>query len=251
MLIVEIVLIAVLGSVLGSFFNVVIDRVPRKESIVFPASHCSSCGVKIPPWLNIPIVSYIRLKGKCRSCGAKFHWHHLAVEVLTPLLFLAIFFIYGLGEVVFYKYLVLFGFLIPIFFIDAFHRIIPLALSLPLIATGWIFALIPNSRVGIINSVVTSLVVFGFLYLLALAWEKVFHKEGLGGGDVVLLPGIAAYFGWISTPYVVILACLLGIVYFVVFIRKNEAFAFGNFIALAAVIWALGGEQLLQAIGLA
>ena len=245
------VLIAVLGAALGSFFNVLIDRIPRGESVVNPPSHCISCGKSLPAWQNIPILSYILQKGKCKSCGAKIHWHHLAVEIATPLLFLTLFFLYGVKDFFFWKYLVMFGFLIPIFFIDAFHRIIPLALSLPLIATGWIFALIPNSRVGIINSVVTSLVVFGFLYLLALAWEKVFHKEGLGGGDVVLLPGIAAYFGWISTPYVVILACLLGIVYFVVFIRKNEAFAFGNFIALAAVIWALGGEQLLQAIGLA
>lgn len=248
--VISILLIAVLGSALGSFFNVLIDRIPRKASIVFPASHCTECGKKLPAWLNIPIISYIALKGHCKYCGARIHWHHLLVEIITPLLFIALYLVYGLQSVQFYKYVVMFGFLIPIFFIDALHQIIPLVLSLPLIVTGWIFALIPGSDVGILNSLLATVLVFCFLFLLALAWQKIFHKEGLGGGDVVLLPGVAAYFGLLNIPFIIILACVLGIIYFLAFVRKNEVFAFGNFIATAAVAWALGGEQLLQKVGL-
>lgn len=241
-----IIILAVLGASLGSFFNVLIDRIPRKASIIFPASHCTSCGKKIPFYLNIPILSYIILKGKCSNCGARIHWHHPLVELLAPLLFIALYLIYGLQSVFFYKYLVMVAFLIPILFIDAFHHLIPFVLSLPLLACGLLFALIPDSGVGFIDALLTSVLLFCLLYLLAFIWDKVFHKEGLGGGDVILLPAVASYFGLVHTPFLIILACLLGIGYFLIFVRRNQVFAFGNFIASAAIIWALAGESILN-----
>jgi leader peptidase (prepilin peptidase)/N-methyltransferase len=242
--------LAVLGASLGSFFNVLIDRIPRKASIVFPASHCTSCGKKIPIYQNIPILSYLLLKGRCSNCGDRIHWHHPVVELLTTLILILLFLVHGLGGVQFYKFALMSCFLIPILFIDAFHHIIPFVLSLPLLACGLLIALIPNSGVGFINALVTSLVLFCLLYLLALIWDKVFHKEGLGGGDVVLLPGVASYFGLVHTPFVVIFACVLGIGYFVLFLRRNQVFAFGNFIAAAAIVWGLAGEQLLLLTGI-
>ncbi|MDD3234931.1 MAG: prepilin peptidase, partial [Candidatus Cloacimonetes bacterium] len=131
-----IIIIAAFGASLGSFFNVLIHRIPNKESIVFPASHCAACNKHIPFYQNIPIISYLLLKGKCSNCKTSIHWHHLLVEVVTPILFVGIFLRYGFHDVLFYKYLLLFSFLIPIFFIDAFHNIIPHVLSIPLIVIG-------------------------------------------------------------------------------------------------------------------
>lgn len=248
-----IILIAVLGASLGSFFNVLIDRLPRGASIVKPPSHCTSCGKSIPFWKNVPILSYILLKGKCSNCGARIHWHHLLVEIATPLLLIGLFLMYGL-DLVFFKYAVMFCFLIPIFFIDAFHKIIPLALTLPMSALGFILSLAQAGfdwSMYFMIYVLPSVGLFAMLYLIAWGWEKAFHKEGLGGGDVVLIPAVATYFGIIHIPWVIILACIMGIAYFLAFIRKpQQAFAFGNFIALAAAIWAFLGELTLYRIGL-
>lgn len=248
------ILITVLGAALGSFFNVLIDRIPRGESVVNPPSHCTACGKRLPGWQNIPILSYITQKGKCKFCGARIHWHHLLVEIVTPLLFLALFIVYGVDKLSFWKFLMMFGFLIPIFFIDAFHQIIPLVLSLPMLGVGLITGFVQSGfefRNFILIYLLPVVALFGLLYLLALGWEKIFHKEGLGGGDVILIPAVAAYLGAIHIPFVILLACLMGILYFVIFIRKPEQpFAFGNFIALAAVIWALGGEPLMKIVGL-
>lgn len=245
---------AILGAALGSFFNVLIDRIPRKTSIVKPPSHCTSCGKSLPPWQNLPILSYLLLKGKCKFCGAKIHWHHLLVEVATPVLFLLLLWEYGWQNPAFYKFAVMFGFLIPIFFIDAFHKIIPLALSVPMAGAGLLFGLVQSGFQMKDFFLVFGLPVLGlfaFLYLLALAWEKLFHKEGLGGGDVILIPAVAAFFGVLHIPWVILLACVMGILYFLIFIRKaNQAFAFGNFIALAAIIWALVGDAFLNRLGL-
>lgn len=245
-----IILLAVLGASLGSFFNVLIDRLPRRESIVKPPSHCVSCGKSIPGWQNVPILSYILLRGKCKYCGAKFHWHHLLVEIATPLLLIGLFLVYGL-QLKFFNFAVMTCFLIPIFFIDAFHKIIPLALSVPMAVIGLLFGLaisafsLPDYFVFYILPTVG---LFALLYFIAWGWEKVFHKEGLGGGDVILIPAVAAYFGIILIPWVIILACVLGIAYFIIFIRKpQQAFAFGNFIAVSAIAWAFFGDKLMQA----
>ncbi|MGC9361412.1 MAG: prepilin peptidase [Candidatus Syntrophosphaera sp.] len=244
-----ILIIAVLGASLGSFFNVLIDRVPRKESIVSPGSHCSECGKSLPAWQNIPIFSYLFLGGKCKYCGTRIHWHHLVVEIATPLLFIGLFMLYGLQSLAFWKFAVMFAFLIPIFFIDAFHKIIPLVLSIPMAIMGLILSFIQSGfefRYFLWVYLIPTFALFGLLYLLALGWEKVFHKEGLGGGDVILIPAVAAFFGAIHIPFVIVLACLMGIFYFMIFIRRtNQVFAFGNFIASAAIIWVFAGEYVL------
>jgi len=235
---------------LGSFFNVIIYRIPLKQSILFPASHCASCKKRIPFYHNIPIISYILLRGKCSKCGAKIHWHHLLVEVITPILFVALFFRYGLTSFFFLKYALLIGFLIPIFFIDAFHQIIPHVLSIPLIVVGFILAAVPGNDIGILNALLTSLFVFCLLLLLAWGYQKLRGAEGLGGGDIWLLTGITTFFGITGIPYIFIISALMGILYFIIFVReKSKPFAFGTFIAFAAVLWALIGEDtILNAI---
>jgi leader peptidase (prepilin peptidase)/N-methyltransferase len=237
-----IILLAVLGTALGSFFNVLIYRLPRKESIIFPLSHCGECGKAIPPYLNIPIISYIMLGGKCKYCQARIHWHHLLVEIITPLILIGLFLQYGLFSLLFLKYAVMAMFLIPIFFIDAFHQIIPHKLSLPLIPLGLLFAFLPGGDVGIIEALVSAGIIFAFLVFLAYAYRLAKKADGIGGGDIWLLTAIAGFFGLLSMPYVVLMAALLGIIYFLIFVRdKSKGFAFGTFIAFTAVSWALLG----------
>ena len=234
-----------MGCALGSFFNVLIYRIPKKQSIIFPGSHCENCKRPIPFYQNIPIISYILLKGKCSKCGAKIHWHHIVVEIITPLLFLALFFRYGLHDFRFYKYILLFSFLIPIFFIDALHQIIPNVLSIPLLITGIIFVFIPGNDVGIINGLVTGAVVFCLLLFLAWAYQKIRGTEGLGG-EISGCLQLCNYFGLTGIPYIFLLSALMGIIYFLIFIRdKSQPFAFGTFIALAAVFWSVIGEEIV------
>jgi leader peptidase (prepilin peptidase)/N-methyltransferase len=229
---------------LGSFFNVLIYRIPKKQSIIFPGSHCESCKKAIPIYQNIPIISYILLRGKCSRCGAKIHWHHLLVEIITPLLFLGLFFRYGLHDFRFYKYILLASFLIPIFFIDAINQIIPHVLSIPLLISGIILAIIPGNDVGIVNALLTGVIVFSLLLLLAWAYQKLRGVEGLGGGDIWLLTGLAIYFGLTGIPYIFLLSALMGIIYFLIFVKdKSKPFAYGTFIAVAAIIWSVIGED--------
>ena len=247
-----ILLLLVIGACLGSFFNVLIDRIPRHQSIVKPGSHCTNCGKPIPFSQNIPIISYIVLKGRCKYCGAKIHWHHLVVEIITPVLFIALYLVYGLSFS-FFKFAIMTGFLIPIFFIDAFHKIIPLVISIPMVIIGLLMGLIQSEFNFYSFAMVFLLpvvILFVFLYLLALLWLKLFHREGLGGGDVILIPAVGAFFGVIHIPWVILLACILGLLYFLIFVRKpNQGFAFGNIVALAAVVWTLIGDKFLHAIG--
>lgn len=241
------IILAALGAALGSFINVIIHRLPRKESIVFPASHCGDCGKAIPFYLNVPILSYIVLSGKCKYCGARIHWHHLLVEIITPVILIVLFLQYGLWNFLFYKYAILCLMLIPIFFIDAFHQIIPHKLSIPIIGIGVLSALHPQNDITLLNSVITAGVILAFLLALAYMYRWARKVDGLGGGDIWLLTGIAACVGFTSIPFVVIFSCLLGILYFMIFIRnKSTEFAFGTFIALATVIWILlGGDSIL------
>jgi len=242
-----IILLAILGAALGSFFNVLIYRLPLRQSIITPPSHCGECNRFIPFYLNIPIVSYLLLGGKCKYCGAKIHWHHLLVEIITPLILIGIFLRYDLLNIVFLKYAILALWMVPIFFIDAFHQIIPHKLSIPLIPLGLIFALFPNSDVNIYSSLIASLLIFLFLLLIAWLYRVARKMDGLGGGDIWLFTGIASFMGIFNLPYLVILASLLGIIYFLIFIRsKDQVFAFGTFISASVVFWSLvSGEKLI------
>ncbi len=115
-----------------------------------------------------------------------------------------------------------------------------------LLITGIIFVFIPGNDVGIINGLVTGAVVFCLLLFLAWAYQKIRGTEGLGGGDIWLFTALATYFGLTGIPYIFLLSALLGIIYFLIFIRdKSQPFAFGTFIALAAVFWSVIGEEIV------
>ncbi len=241
----------VFGAMIGSFLNVCIWRIPEGKSIVFPSSHCPKCGEAIRPWDNIPILSWLVLRGRCRDCGDSISPRYPLVELLTALLSLAIFWLYGPSL----QYLAGFFFaavLVVITFIDFDHQIIPDVISLPGIPLffllGWLVMGVPfwECLLGI-------LVGGGFLYLIAVGYELLTKREGMGGGDIKLLAMIGAFLGWKSLFFVVFMSSILGaLVGVAVIVLKGRdmkyAVPFGPFLSIAAVLYLFVGRELTHLV---
>ncbi len=242
-------LVFFLGAAFGSFFNVCIYRIPRKESIVSPPSHCPGCNTPIRPWNNIPIVSYLALRGKCRICGMKIHWHYFMVELLTAILFLSLFIHSGNQVSVFFiKYLLLFSMGVIIFFIDAFHMIIPDSLSLPLIPIGLVFSLVPGSDVSVLSSLSGAAAGFILFYGLGWLYLKLKNIEAMGGGDVKLITALGAFLGFRGVLISIFFASILAIVGFIVMrLQKDKHFPFGPFLILGAMVYVFLGNWMVNA----
>jgi leader peptidase (prepilin peptidase)/N-methyltransferase len=245
---IEVILIFVLGLVVGSFSNVCIYRIPRNESVIYPASHCPKCRSKIKPVDNIPLLSYILLKGRCRNCGSKISIQYPVVEFLTGLIYLIIYLIYGLS-IQSLVYIILSSALIIIAFIDLQEQIIPDIISLPGIVVGLILSfLVPY--ISFINSALGALIGGGIILIIAWVGSIIFKKEAMGGGDVKLTAMIGAFLGWrytmISLFLGFFLGALIGIILIMTKIKKREdAIPFGPFIAMGSIITFLCGEKIL------
>jgi leader peptidase (prepilin peptidase) / N-methyltransferase len=197
-------------------------------------------------YLNIPVLSYVLLKGKCKYCGAKIHIHHLIVEIITPLILIALFWKYSLDLVMFAKYAVLSCFLIPIFFIDLYHRLILDKLTIPMAILGLGFALLPSTDVSFVNALLTSIAILFIVLLIAWLFEKIRHKEGMGGGDIKLLAAMATYLGAMSISFVVFFSSIIAVV--VAFTNpkaRENGIPYGPFLAIATVLWVLLGQYFL------
>jgi len=246
---IEIILIFSLGLIVGSFCNVCIYRIPRNESVIYPASHCPKCRTKIKPIDNIPLLSYILLKGRCRNCGSKISIQYPVVEFLTGLIYLIIYLIYGLS-IQSLVYIILSSALIIIAFIDLQEQIIPDVISLPGIVVGLILSFIVP-YMSFINSALGALVGGGIILIIAGVGSIIFKKEAMGGGDVKLTAMIGAFLGWryilISLFLGFFLGALTGIILIMTKIKKREdAIPFGPFIALGSIITLLWGEKIIS-----
>jgi leader peptidase (prepilin peptidase)/N-methyltransferase len=236
-----------LGLSLGSFLNVCIYRIPLKKSIVHPRSSCPHCGEPIRFYDNIPLLSYIVLMGKCRQCDHRISLRYPIVELLTGILSLILFTIYGIG----FQYLLSLLFaatLVTISFIDLDHRIIPDVLSLPGVAAGWAVSFFPWG-VYWIDSLIGTIAGGGSLYLVAVLYERMTGREGMGGGDIKLLAMIGAWMGWQALPLIVLIASLTGAVtgmVFILFSGKGYRFRipFGPFLSLGALLYLFFGRDL-------
>jgi len=236
-----------LGLSLGSFLNVCIYRIPLKKSIVHPRSSCPHCGEPIRFYDNIPLLSYLFLMGKCRQCDHRISLRYPIVELLTGLLSFVLFTIYGIS----FQYLLSLLFaatLVTISFIDLDHRIIPDILSLPGVAAGWAVSFFPWG-VYWIDSLIGTLAGGGSLYLVAVLYEKMTGREGMGGGDIKLLAMIGAWMGWQALPLIVLIASLTGAVIgmvFILFSGKGYRFRipFGPFLSLGALLYLFFGRDL-------
>ncbi len=245
-------LVFILGTLLGSFTNVVIYRIPRHESLVLPGSRCPHCGKPIQPWDNIPIVSFLILKGRCRSCGYPIAWRYplveLAAGVLLVLVWLHITSTYGLDSpgFVLLEFVVAAVFalmLLAIFFIDLEHRIVPNAISYPGLVLGLLLA-IPQGR--LLGVTLAALGAGGFFFLVALV-----SRGGMGGGDVKLAAMMGAFLGWPAIAVALMLAFFLGAsagVLIIMFRRgtRKTPIPFGPALAAGAIIALLAGDPILQ-----
>ena len=236
------------GAAVGSFLNVCIWRLPRGESIVFPASHCPACNFKIPFYDNIPILSYLALGGRCRSCKGRISPQYPLVELVNGLLTLFLLLKFGPGL----TFLVLFVFcsaLVAITFIDLEHQIIPDVISLPGVVVGFACSFI-LPWLGWKSSLIGILLGGGSLLIVAYGYEFLTKKEGLGGGDVKLLAMMGAFLGWRSVPFIIFAASLVGSVIGVgiMLAQKKDtklAIPFGPFLSFGAVLYIFYGRQII------
>jgi leader peptidase (prepilin peptidase) / N-methyltransferase len=239
----------IFGALIGSFLNVCICRLPKDESIVTPGSHCPQCGKPIHWYDNIPIVSYLLLRGQCRHCHQSISIQYPVVEGITALLSLGLFLKFGPSL----SYLFYFAFaaaLVVITVIDLYHQIIPDVISLPGIGVGLLASWILSSAFPT-NALIGLLLGGGSLFIVATLYQWLFKREGMGGGDVKLLAMIGAFLGWKAVIVTVLLSSLIGsIVGIAVMLWKGKdlkyAIPFGPFLALGALISLFCGESLIR-----
>ena len=242
------ILIFILGLIVGSFCNVCIYRIPKNESIIYPASHCPKCRTTIKPVDNIPLLSYILLKGRCRNCGSKISIQYPVVELLTGIIYLIIYLIYGLS-IQSLVYIILSSALIIIAFIDLNEQIVPDVISLPGIGVGLILSFfVPY--LSFINSALGVVVGGGIILIIALVGSMIFKKEAMGGGDVKLAAMMGAFLGWRYTIISLFLGFFLGALAGIFLIlskikSKEDMVPFGPFIALGSLITLLWGEKII------
>lgn len=200
--------IALLGLSVGSFLNVVIARVPHDESIVRPRSKCPKCGHQLPWYENVPVVSWLVLRGKCSSCKTPISPRYIFVELLTGALFVACIPRFGFDwELV--SALTFLTFLVPLIFIDAEHWILPFELTLPGIAAGILLA-VPRGQEAVVTALIGAVVAFLVFRMMEFAGWLATGREALGAGDKYLLAMIGAQLGWRSLLGVVLFSSLQG-----------------------------------------
>lgn len=242
-------LIFIFGLIWGSFFNVCIVRMPKDESVVWNRSHCPHCQTPIPWYLNIPLFSYLYLRGRCRSCRAKISIQYPLVELSSGLMFLALFQRYG-WTLDFLFFAIFCSLLFVISIIDFHHQIIPDELSLSGIVLGSIASFV-RGEPSWFDSGLGILLGGGSFLAISYIYEKIAKREGLGGGDVKLLAMIGAWLGYQSILIIIIISSALGSVVgigAILFQKKDfrAAIPFGPFLALAAILYLIWGPELQQ-----
>ena len=237
------------GLIIGSFLNVCIYRIPLKKSLITPPSSCPQCGKPVKFYDNIPIISYLLLRGKCRACRAPISIRYPIVELIVGLLSLALFFKYGLSPSYLFSFIFV-AILVTISFIDLQHKIIPDVISIPGILLGIIVSIFAFGRISWLNSLIGTVGGGGFLFLVAVIFERITGKEGMGGGDVKLLAMIGAWMGWRALPFIILLASLTGIIIGGgALLLSGRGYRvripFGPFLSIGALIYFFYGTELV------
>jgi leader peptidase (prepilin peptidase)/N-methyltransferase len=239
-----------LGACIGSFLNVVVWRLPRGESLVRPRSRCPGCGAAIPAWANVPLLSYLALRGRCRACGARISLRYPLIEALTGAAFAAFLLVHGPGPRLLVDW-TLASALIAVTFIDLDHHIIPDSITLPGMVAGLALALFaPELGIGFREALFGLLGMGGILWAVSAGFEHFAGKTGLGMGDVKLMAMLGSFLGFQGAVGVLVLGSLVGIVYGVAMIvalrsGRGTHIPFGPALALAGVLF-LFEPDLLQ-----
>jgi leader peptidase (prepilin peptidase)/N-methyltransferase len=238
---------ALAGLVVGSFLNVCIHRLPRRESLVWPASHCTSCHRALAWYENVPIVSWVVLGGRCRTCRAPISIAYPVVEAITAAVFAGAALVYGLTWLLAAR-LLFASALIVLFVIDLRHRILPNAITLPGVVTGFVASwFLPP---GWLSSLIGIVAGGGILLAIAEAYYRVRGQEGLGMGDVKMLAMIGAFLGWPLMVLTLVVASFAGSLVGVALLASGRgtmqaALPFGTFLAIGALVAAVAGDPIL------
>jgi leader peptidase (prepilin peptidase)/N-methyltransferase len=257
------------GACVGSFLNVCIYRIPRDESVVTPRSHCPHCNTLIPWYLNIPVASWLFLRGKCASCKGPIAFRYTLVELLTAMLFLAVYMKWA-APVAMRMLPLAHPLMVPVYwlflaglvlgtFVDFEHFIIPDSVTIGGMVAGPILScLVPELHgahvwwQGLGSSLLGLGLGFGALQAVAWLGTKAFRKEAMGFGDVKLMGAIGAFLGWKAVLFTVFVSSLLGSVSGLLLIafggvKLQSRIPFGPYISAAALIWVFWGPALLGA----
>jgi leader peptidase (prepilin peptidase)/N-methyltransferase len=264
--------VAAVGAIIGSFLNVVIHRIPREQSIVLPSSKCPECRAEIKPYDNIPIISYLILRGRCRSCGVRISPRYPAVEALTAVLFGAVTWHDGLSYALAFD-LAFVAAMMALIFIDAEHMILPNVITYP----GVLFALLtrlllpylvspahvddlpqllaafpklPLWAVSLMGAALGALIGGGSLWLMGFLWEKLRGIEAMGFGDVKMMLMVGAFLGWRLTLLTIMMGALSGsIAGIAVMIKRGRnlqmMLPFGIFLGIGSIISLLFGARII------
>jgi leader peptidase (prepilin peptidase)/N-methyltransferase len=245
---VELAMVGIFGLLIGSFLNVVIHRVPRKESLVSPGSRCPACGYVLRWYDNIPVASYAMLRGRCRRCRAPISIRYPLVELITAIVFVAHYFVFGWTPLLAVR--LLFGAaLVALFAIDLEHHLLPDVITLPGLALGLAAsAFLPP---GLVDSLIGMVIGGGVLWLIGEAYYRYSGEEGMGGGDVKMLAMIGAFLGWKLVLVTLVLSSVAGSVLGIAIIAVKRggmkyALPFGTFLALGALAASLIGDRIVS-----
>ena len=239
----------IIGACIGSFLNVCIYRLPKEESIISPPSHCPFCKNRLKWYHNIPILSYIFLKGKCAYCGEKISIRYLVVEFLSGIFLIINYNLYGFSFNFFF-YTVFIYLTIIVIFADLKYMIIPDEVTIGGIIIGFIMSFF-SSSISWQQSLLGILIGGGILYVVIILFYIITKKEGMGGGDVKLLAMIGAFLGIKSIFFVIFVGSLLGLIVSIPFMLikkkgKDSQIPFGPFLSIAGIIYLYEGEKILN-----
>ncbi len=269
------VFVFILGAIVGSFLNVVIHRVPNEESIVFPNSACPKCKAAIKTYDNIPILSWLILRGRCRGCQAPISSRYPAVELLTAFVFVLVYMQMGMTPIL-PVYLAFVSAMIALIFIDAEHMILPNVITYPLLIIALLvrlfFPLIfaenyfsdtayapatylagqPAWLISLFGAVVGALVGGGSLWLVGAVWKKLRGVDAMGLGDVKMMLGVGALIGWRLAFLSIFLGAFAGALIGIIVISRQKdkdlqtQIPFGIFLGTGSILSILFGEQLIS-----
>jgi leader peptidase (prepilin peptidase)/N-methyltransferase len=240
----EVVVTGLFGAVIGSFLNVVVHRVPARESLVSPGSRCPSCGTPVKPYDNVPVISWLVLRGRCRSCGAPISPRYPLVELTTALVFAAVVAANGFDDDLVLQ-LPFVSLLIALAAIDFDHRLLPNRIVYPMAVYG-VIATILVDRGDLVENLIAGAGAFVFLLLAVLAYPR-----GMGMGDVKLAGAMGLYLGLSVIPALLV-AFLSGSVVGVFIIAREgaagrkKAVPFGIFLAFGGIVGVLFGPDLID-----
>jgi leader peptidase (prepilin peptidase) / N-methyltransferase len=261
---------ALFGLIIGSFLNVCIVRIPGRKSIVMPASACPKCGAAIRPWDNIPVVSWLLLRGKCRACKTKISAMYPVVELLTAALFWACFYAFGLTTEA-AKWAIFSALMIVLVFTDLRERILPDVVNYSGFAVGLLLSLVtkpsdgsalwianrvfdfppPAPVISLADALLGAAFGSGLLWLVAELYFRLRRREGMGMGDVKMMLMAGAFLGLKRTMLTILAGSVLGSVLgmaFMVARRKGSEYElpFGSFLGMAAVLVMFFGAPLVN-----